>query len=1412
MLSKNILKHYKSRRAIANAFKPQLYCNLNSSRAFSNKTILLNKIENDNDDSSELDKKSSEAKLVESFNSYSRSEGVSAELLENIQTDTQNLTKAKEGEKPLSPGESLTMSIFKSYQEELEESFNSASPEEVQAREEVKGRVLSSHVRSLIRSGNLEEAIARLTDYSLKDDYSANLLNLDYLDYIQAYIKRNNKEILKSRQSTREFQEFNNQPLLSGLQLWNIIREHNYIIEQLDINTDPLRAVYLQQVILHAFDGKIPEFIDVSLEEERLQSILKTVDRDGIVSLDHEGVFNAAHVISTEAFKILYHIPEFNKHLSDKMKETIEMDLEYFKDNEAFFAETGLPTDITNMRVENPEIYEKFVLDFMKEHAHRKKEGLEELLEDRVKSETLSALNQEVSVMQFSLQDKFEILKFFMVNKRSLLDDSWIEHFVSIDDYGVFNAYKCIPYENKNLRGKFNSLLESLNLKKQLAVEDICSRNGAKLLAMRNSNNRGFMSMSTKSIDVFTRWQLELATAVDKYKGLMTGKTEVESKKFELLHELTSETTAVVSILTLVKELTFYKSKSDLEDFKSDLSVGITAIAKSIGHALTFEFTRIKMGPDFYADYQRKRNPFFQQMFEIAISKNRPGFVPSAIKEQLEIDLGMTILDLILTSCTIKVRNVTNNEGIETAAFNRSYTSTGAGLKGVLTLHPVVVKKLSLTPPKFESAIHALPMLRSPKDWTDGTDGGYLSSRTLLLRVRNNNEQQYHLTKSFKENPHLSADILKGVNTLSKTGWTINENVFKVVLKMWNSGEAFLDIPGSNFIEITNPKSEKNPYYKKLIAKTTTPGETRNIMTLLRNLRQKLLSIRSTESYKMVLSKSYLGQRFYFPHTLDFRGRAYPINVYLNQLGNDISRGLLMFWDGKELGKKGLEWLMIHYGNTHGLSKKSFAQRVEFVKEHLSELEADVEDPHRADAFWKKAEDPLQCLATTYEIVNAYKCPDGPEKYVCHLPVHQDGSCNGLQHYAALGRDVSGAKAVNLLPSEVPQDVYASVAAVVNKKIYEEEEVKPEYKDLQTEIRGMLPTITRKICKQPVMTTVYGVTRFGARHQIAKQLNKEEAYSESRPKVMKHSQYITEKIFASLYDIFNSASTIQDWLGVCSSLIAKSVYIPGINQLKEKDLKLSSVSTIMWTTPLGLRVVHPYRNETSVTVSTSLQSVKFTKIKSTSTVNATKQSNAFPPNFIHSLDATHMLLTAVSCRDENIPFASVHDSYWSLPGDADKLGVLLRNNFVNMHKKDLVEVLKQELEMRYKNNVSLCKFHSNSPIADEIREYRYLFKKKYKHLPTLRDELTLESVRESLLNSPNVESQQKGAAMVTIFSILKSYTEEEIDRYAVPDNISVKSQAKSRFVRAYRPLKFPELPPKGDLNIEDVKKSLYFFS
>ncbi len=72
------------------------------------------------------------------------------------------------------------------------------------------------------------------------------------------------------------------------------------------------------------------------------------------------------------------------------------------------------------------------------------------------------------------------------------------------------------------------------------------------------------------------------------------------------------------------------------------------------------------------------------------------------------------------------------------------------------------------------------------------------------------------------------------------------------------------------------------------------------------------------------------------------------------------------------------------------------------------------------------------------EIAKAIKSKN-PSEYISHFPIHQDGSCNGLQHYAALGRDKDGAVSVNLHPSERPQDVYSTVLDLIEEDRKKEE-------------------------------------------------------------------------------------------------------------------------------------------------------------------------------------------------------------------------------------------------------------------------------------------------------------------------------------------------------------------------------------
>jgi DNA-directed RNA polymerase len=103
-----------------------------------------------------------------------------------------------------------------------------------------------------------------------------------------------------------------------------------------------------------------------------------------------------------------------------------------------------------------------------------------------------------------------------------------------------------------------------------------------------------------------------------------------------------------------------------------------------------------------------------------------------------------------------------------------------------------------------------------------------------------------------------------------------------------------------------------------------------------------------------------------------------------------------------------------------------------------------------------------------------------------------------MQHYAALGGDTQGAKAVNLEGGDKPADVYTHIADLVNLIVDRDA---AEGKVLAIAAKGK---VLRKVVKQTVMTTVYGerpgvtkrprlitfagVTFIGAKDQIAKQL------------------------------------------------------------------------------------------------------------------------------------------------------------------------------------------------------------------------------------------------------------------------------------------------------------------------------------
>ena len=70
-----------------------------------------------------------------------------------------------------------------------------------------------------------------------------------------------------------------------------------------------------------------------------------------------------------------------------------------------------------------------------------------------------------------------------------------------------------------------------------------------------------------------------------------------------------------------------------------------------------------------------------------------------------------------------------------------------------------------------------------------------------------------------------------------------------------------------------------------------------------------------------------------------------------------------------------------------------------------------------------------------------------------------------------------------------------------------------------------------------------------------------------------------------------------------------------------------------------------------------------------------KQKNAFAPNYVHSLDSSHMMLTSIHTERAGITYVSVHDCYWTHPCTVEIMNKICREQFVALHSEPILEDL-----------------------------------------------------------------------------------------------------------------------------------------
>lgn len=535
-----------------------------------------------------------------------------------------------------------------------------------------------------------------------------------------------------------------------------------------------------------------------------------------------------------------------------------------------------------------------------------------------------------------------------------------------------------------------------------------------------------------------------------------------------------------------------------------------------------------------------------------------------------------------------------------------------------------------------------LPTLDVPKPWETVRGGGYATD---FIRAPSIVSKPFGgQLKALRE--AVMPDVYEGLNGIQETPWRVNQRVLAVMREAWDKSLPLPAVPARDDLPLP-PKPED----------IATNTEARKAYSeAARAVHQRNAGVRSDRfvfARTLDIAQENAGETFYFPHRLDFRGRCYAMSTALHPQGPDECRALLEFAEGKPLGERGLFWLGVHGANVFGNDKVSLQERFAWATQSdvFPKVEAVAADP-LSNLWWTEADKPWSFLAWCFEWADACYTPG----YVSHLPIALDGSCNGIQHYSAMLRDEVGGAAVNLVPSDKPQDIYQEVADRVKEKLASIAG-KFDHPDHFYAYQWDRFGIDRKITKRAVMVLPYGGTFKSCMDYVADATDERFAAGQEQPfgdrKALRKAQgYLAKLVWESIGEVVIKSREAMKWLQAVARVCTEA----GV--------------PIQWTTPTGFIVKQDYRKPSDRRITTRFAGsvVKFCSVEDTDVIDGAKQASALPPNVIHSLDASAMMRTIVAARSQGIrSFAMIHDSYGTHAADTEGLSQILRECFVGMY-------------------------------------------------------------------------------------------------------------------------------------------------
>lgn len=197
---------------------------------------------------------------------------------------------------------------------------------------------------------------------------------------------------------------------------------------------------------------------------------------------------------------------------------------------------------------------------------------------------------------------------------------------------------------------------------------------------------------------------------------------------------------------------------------------------------------------------------------------------------------------------------------------------------------------------------------------------------------------------------------------------------------------------------------------------------------------------------------------------------------------------------------------------------------------------------------------------------------------------------------------------------------------------------------------------------------------------------------------------------------------------------------------------------------------------------------------------------------------------ALNFKQNNLAFASVHDSYWTHAATVEKMSDLIRDTFVELHSQDLVGKLREDFLDRYgeycipiqsARNISTTAAKRKAATAQRRKAMSVMLAEHDDREESFTnsdsdarfDEAILNAEVDLIASTPEqVEAKAAEALCLSADKVIEMSGKSSMDG----EEADTFRAGKQHWVKFKDVL--PPCPPRGVFEVRRVKQSAYFFS